>query len=124
MEWLLIMNRIGEGEYAISSIFNNGRVFASEKQILTERCGSYGWFQKVASVLLIMAIMAGDLQVYNMAFFQLTPSYQCNIDGAWSPCSPSDWCGDHEGMKHAIHKVDWLCPRSLSNWVSQLNLPC
>lgn len=75
------MNRIGEGEYTIHSIFNNGRVFTSEKQILMERCGSYGWFQKVASILLIVAIMAGDLQVYNMAFFQLTPTYECQING-------------------------------------------
>ena len=41
------------------------------------RIGGCGHFQKLATFILIMAIMSGHFVVNNLAFFELMPSYEC-----------------------------------------------
>ena len=48
-----------------------------------QKIGGCGYFAKLAAVILISAIMAGDFVVNIMAFYELIPTYECQIEGTW-----------------------------------------
>ena len=93
------------------------------------RSGGFGRLQWLASLILILAINAGELLVVNLAYFELMPTYECRADGPdgetyWAGCEPADFCAADGSYDREAVRVDWSSPTSLHNWVEQLDLAC
>ena len=97
---------------------------------------------------MVWSYSSGNFLQFNMSYFELIPSYQCNFPVSFnrsaSPdnesasvnsstelndiintvdnftsCTPSDFCNTD-----IPYYIDYSNPESLYNWVQQLNLSC
>jgi hypothetical protein len=56
-----------------------------------------GRFHLIAALMVIPALMCGDLQINNLAYFELWPTYECqytinDYTSPWEVCVPSEFC--------------------------------
>lgn len=88
-----------------------------------------GRFQHTLIVLHFIMYIANSFIIYNFAFFQMQPQYQCLHDDNvisnnpnWHKCDINEVCDGNSTI--TSWKIDWDNSRSLHNWVTNLNMHC
>ena len=87
-----------------------------------------GKFHVIAALFVIPCIVCGDMQINNLAYFELWPDYYCTntTTDAYYECDPDMFCNydTHSVRDGLIITVNGKNDTSLENWVETLDLKC
>ena len=80
-----------------------------------------GKFHIIAALFMIPCIVCGDMQINNLAYFELWPDYYCTntTSGLTYECSESSFCNNSTHTKYPEIEIstNWTNDTSLHNWV-------
>lgn len=80
------------------------------------------YFELYATFFMIWNYCTGDYLVYNFAYLELEPIFEClQEDGAtYAKCTSKEYCS----LDSDSTRIDYSNAKSLRNWQTDLNLAC
>eukprot|EP00347_Sterkiella_histriomuscorum_P010242 403377046 len=90
-------------------------------QALKQARGQNRYFELYCSIFMIWNYCTGDYLVYNLAYLELQPVFEClsSETGDYAQCTAKDYC-----REDTVSRINYDHETSLKNWQTDLNLAC
>ena len=89
-----------------------------------KKAGGFGYYQRLATFILVSGHALMGAVIYGLIFFLLFPKYHCLIEGTadYETCDRSDICQNGKAVRQ--YKLNYTERYTLHNWIEQMDLTC